>query len=252
MSRHIRKFHSKAAKRKAEDTTELLRMELIHSNKVPNIDSQLGCAMTTRGIKRATNEGYNKSDVKVPKPGDNDPTAKPTDEYDGGLDPLYVTDFKKLGPAKRWKQNTLVNQRFIMTLDQKRGPKEGEDLNIAATHALAFVMDNLIDDLQIPDEYLMTLQIGSREHRKEGLTGGTWKVPVGDFRERALYTQAMLENLSNELNSGQFTTNDVGFSASILFTRPEMKGGGPGQKISEHMAKESRWVCEIKNKDELC
>ena len=37
-----------------------------------------------------------------------------------------------------------------MTLDQKRRPKEGEDLNIAATHVLAVAMDNLIEDLQIP------------------------------------------------------------------------------------------------------
>ena len=43
--------------------------------------------MTTRGMKRATN-GDNKSVVKVPKPEDTDPTAEPTDEYDGGLDPL--------------------------------------------------------------------------------------------------------------------------------------------------------------------
>ena len=102
-----------------------------------------------------------------------------------------------------------------------------------------------------------TLQIGSREHRKKGLTGETWKVPVGVFTERALYTQALLENLTNVLNSGQFVTNDVGFSASILFTRPEMKGGkraegGAGQKIWEDINKESRCVCEIKNKDELC
>lgn len=67
----------------------------------------------------------------------------------------------------------------------------------------------------------------------------------------------MLENLSNVLNNGQFITNDVGFYASILFTRPEMKGskragGGPGQKIWQHIAKQSRCVCEIKNKDELC
>ena len=151
----------------------------------------------------------------------------------------------------------MVNQKFIITLDQKRGPRECEDLNIGATHALVLAMDNLTEDLQIPDEYLMTLQIGSREHRKEGLTGETWKVPVGDFTERALYTQALLENLTTVLNSGQFITNDEGFSASILFTLPEMKGskqagGGPGQKIWEHIAKESRCVCEIKNKDKLC
>ena len=89
------------------------------------------------------------------------------------------------------------------------------------------------------------------------MKGETWKVPVGDFTERALYTKAMLENLTNVLNIGHFITNDVAFSASILFTRPEMKGGkraggGPGQKIWEHIAKESRSVCEIKNKDDLC
>ena len=70
----------------------------------------------------------------------------------------------------------------------------------------------------------MTLQIGSREHRKEGLTGESWGVPVGDFTGRAAYPQALLQKLSNVLNSAQFITNDVGFSASVLFRRPETKG----------------------------
>ena len=88
----------------------------------------------------------------------------------------------------------------------------------------------------------MTLQIGSREHRKEGLTGETGKVPVGDFMERAMYTQAILEKLSHVLNSGQFITNDTAFSASVLFSRPERKGGkraggGPGQKLWNDIAK---------------
>ena len=103
----------------------------------------------------------------------------------------------------------------------------------------------------------MTLQIDSREHRKEGLTGESWKVPVGDFTGRAAYAQTLLQKLSNFLNSREFITDDVGFSASVLFTRPETKGskragGGPGQKIWDQMAKESRCVCEIKNKDTLC
>lgn len=103
----------------------------------------------------------------------------------------------------------------------------------------------------------MTIQTGSREHRKEGLTGKMWKVPVEDFTQRALYTQSVLAKLSNVLNSGQFITNYIGFSVSILFSRPERKGckragGGHGLKIWEHMARHSRCVCEIKNKDELC
>ena len=63
----------------------------------------------------------------------------------------------------------------------------------------------------------MTLQIGSREHRKEGLTGETWKVPVVDFMERPTYTQAILKNLSHVLNSGQFVTNDIAVSACFIF-----------------------------------
>ena len=31
-----------------------------------------------------------------------------------------------------------------------------------------------------------------REHRREGLTGETWKIPVGDFTNRALYTHSLL------------------------------------------------------------
>ena len=80
---------------------------------------------------------------------------------------------------------------------------------------------------------------------------------MGDFTGRAAYAQALLQKLSNVLISGQFITNDVGFSASVLFSRPETKGGkrtggGPGQKIWKHLAKESGCVCEIKNKDSFC
>ena len=130
-------------------------------------------------------------------------------------------------------------------------------MNIGATDALAVATDNLIEDLKIPEDYWMTLQTGSREHRKEGLTGEAWKVPVGDFTESALYTQSVLSKLSNVSTSGQFITNDIGFSVSVLFSRPERKGGkraggGPGQKIWDQMAKESKCVCEIKDKDELC
>ena len=208
-------------------------------------------------MKHETTEEESKPDVKASKPEEADSVPTTSDEYGGGPNPLFVADVKKLGPAKRWKKDAVVNQKFILSLDQTRGPKDGEDLNIGATHAIAVATDNLIEDLKIPEDYWMTLQIGSREHRKEVLTGETWKVPVSDFTKRALYTQSVLAKLSDVLNSGQFITNDIGFSASVLFTRPERKGGkragsGPGQKIWDQMAKESRCVCEIKNKDELC
>ena len=227
----------------------------MHASKVPHLseDSQTGGSVSTRGTKRSADDGI--PDVKELKP-----EVKPQEEnekYDEGPFLLFVANVTKLGPAKRWKQNVVVNQKFMMTLHQQHPPKESEDLNIAATYAIAEATDNLIEELKIPEDYWMTLQIGSKEHRRDGLTGETWKVDVGDFTKRAAMTQGVLQKLSHVLNSGEFITNDVGFSASVLFSRPERKGGkrasaGPGQKIWEKMAKESKCVCEIKNKDSLC
>lgn len=153
-------------------------------------------------------------DVKELKP-EMKPQEK-NEEYNKGPTPLFVANVTKLGSAKRWKQNAVVNQKFMMTLDQQRSPKESEDLNIAATHAIAEVTGHLIEELQIPEDYWMTLQIGSREHRRDGLTGETSKIDVGDFTKRAAMTQAVLQNLSHVLNSGEFITNDVGFSLESL------------------------------------
>lgn len=66
----------------------------------------------------------------------------------------------------------------------------------------------------------------------------------------------LLTNLSRVLNSGEFITRDTGFSASVLFTRLERKGGkgktSPGSKIWAKMAKESKCVHQISNTDNLC
>ena len=52
MLRHVKKFHSEAAKRKAEESAELTRLELLHASKVPHLseDSQTGGAVSTRGV----------------------------------------------------------------------------------------------------------------------------------------------------------------------------------------------------------
>ena len=48
MTAHVKKFHSEAAKRKAEEGAELLRLELLNSGKVPRLcnEEQTGGAVT--------------------------------------------------------------------------------------------------------------------------------------------------------------------------------------------------------------
>ena len=227
---------------------ELLRLELIHSTSIPSVEdpeTQQGGAMTTRGMKRGNESKDETIETKVAKSEADEPVEDTTDEYGGERDPLFVANVKKLRPAKRWKESAVVNQRFIMTLDQQRVPKPDEGLNIGATHAIAVAVDKLAEENNIPEEYEMTLQIGSREHIKDGHTGEFWKVPLGDFTTRAMFTQQMLNNVSRVLNSGELISSDIGFSASVLFMRPETKGGKrsgyiPGEKIWGKLAKELR------------
>ena len=141
----------------------------------------------------------------------------------------------------------MVNQRFIITLDQQRGPKPDEDLNIGATHAIVVAVDKLADENNIPEDYEMTVQISSHKHIKDGHTGESWKVPFRDFTKQAMFTQQMLKSVSRVLNSGEFISSDIGFSASVLFMRPETKGGkrsgsSPGEKLWKELAKELRCV----------
>ena len=72
-------------------------------------------------------------------------------EYGGGRDPLYVAKVKNLGPAKRRKKNTVVNQKFILHFEQQRGPKATEDLNIGAPHAIPVAVDKIIEANNIPN-----------------------------------------------------------------------------------------------------
>lgn len=260
MTAHVRKCHSETAepssKRKTEETTEPSGLELSKASKVPrksDVD-QTGGTVSTRGTKReATQE--QRLETKMTKQDDSDSSDEEEEETSNSnqkkFNQLFVANIKKLGPAKRWKKDVVINQKFIMTLDQQRPPSPLEDLNIEATFAIATALENLIQELKILDDFWMTLQIGSKEHQKEGLTGETWKISVKDFVKQAEMAQSLLNKIALVLNSAEFITRDVGFSASVLFSRPERKGGktaggGPGQEIWSQMCKQSRSVCEIK------
>ena len=54
LKKHFKNAHSEAAKRKAEDSAELARLELLHTNKVPRLSlgDQSGGAVSTRGMQQ--------------------------------------------------------------------------------------------------------------------------------------------------------------------------------------------------------
>ena len=254
MVAHVKKCHSEAAKRKAEESAELLRLELLNSGKIPRLDveEQTGGVVSTRGTKRSAEDSN--PDVKMAKREPESSETKTDDEK-----PLFQANIAKMGTPKKWKKGKVIDQKFTFTLDYMRDPKTEEDLGVEAVHALTIGMDNLMEDMAIDTkEYDLALQIGSKEHFKESSnTGETWHIPADDYFNRLQMTQAMLGHIANVLNSGQFISSDRGFSASMTLIRRDVKGGKragykPGAKIWEEVVKELRCVHEIKNKDELC
>ena len=254
MVAHVKKCHSEAAKRKAEESAELLRLELLNSGKIPRLDveEQTGGAVSTRGTKRSAEDSN--PDVKMAKREPESSETKTDDEK-----PLFQANIAKMGTPKKWKKGKVIDQKFTFTLDYMRDPKTEEDLGVEAVHALTIRMDNLMEDMAIDTkEYHLALQIGSKEHFKESSnTGETWHIPADDYFNRLQMTQAMLGHIANVLNSGEFISSDRGFSASMTLIRRDVKGGKragykPGAKIWEEVVKELRCVHEIQNKDELC
>ena len=80
MKAHVRKFHSEAAKRKAEESAELLRLELLNADKVPrlSVERQKGGAVTSS--KRTLDE-VESTPAKASKKGNDQDEAVRSDEY---------------------------------------------------------------------------------------------------------------------------------------------------------------------------
>ena len=236
----VRKFYSEAAKRKAEESAQLLKLELLNSNKVPrlSVEHQTGGAASTRGRKREISEEESKNNVKAPKPEDEDSTPTTSDEYGGGSDPLFQANIDKMGRPKNWKKRKVIDQKFTFSLEQRREATPDKDLGVGAVHALTVGMDTMIDDMKIdPTKYELAFETGSKERFKEAsLTGEKWPLPADDCYQRLQRTQSMLNHIANVLNSGEFISSDRGFSASMTLIRSDVKGRKhgnykPGTKI---------------------
>ena len=261
MLRHVRKYHSEAAKRKASHNAELDRLEILHSGKVPRLtvdDDQTGGA--TRGTKRTTEDDNDGPRGKASRSlVDYSDTSEDEDDDETGEVSLFKTNIVKMGAPKKWKKDRVIDQKLTFTLDQVREPEPEEDLGVAAVQAITDGIDGVIQDMNVdPSKYDLALQIGSKEHRKEsGTTGETWHIPADNYVKRLLMTQTLLRHMANVLNSGEFISSDRGFSASMTLIRRDVKGGKrtgykPGTRIWSEVTKELKSVHVITNNDELC
>ena len=139
LKRHVRKFHSEAAKRKAEDSAELARLELLHSNKVPKLEtdeSQTGGAVSTRIMKqdkekvdlKPTNDQLQSAKRKLDEAdilddGQDDFLVERAERLELSENPLFKANLTFLPYKRQCLKGAVKKEQFTVTFDQLRQPK---------------------------------------------------------------------------------------------------------------------------------
>ena len=144
MKKHFKKAHSEAAKRKAEDSAELARLDLLHTNKVPRLSlgDQSGGAVSTRGMQQES-----KTMDQNPTKDESQSAKRKLDEaglLDDGQDdflieranrleleknPLFKTNMAFFPYRRQGLKGAVKKEQFTVTFDQLRKPTREESLD---------------------------------------------------------------------------------------------------------------------------
>ena len=258
LKKHVRKVHSEAGKRKAEESAELLRLELLHSNKVPTLvsdESQQGGAVSTRRMKKDFDSA--KEDLKPlkdePRAGKRklEEDVDMSDLIDEGMDdflveranrlelsenPLFKANLTFLPYKRQGLKGAVKKEQFTVTFDQLRKPTEEESLGEGLLESLFEAVRETILKENLSDSTKVHLTLTPKEHsngtvNSRYLSHLKYGIPAKEFVHRGDYVHAMLESLARKMNSAQNMNPAIGFNATLTFiTYPDKGGKGPASK----------------------
>lgn len=230
MLRHVKKFHSEGAKRKAEANEELARMELLHADKVPRLsveDSQTGGAVSTRSMKKdSVRVKEDQSPVKKEErrtvkgkleDDDVDMSYMPDDGLDDFLiervdrlqlehKPLLKANLTFLPYQRQGLKGAVKKGQFSVTFDQQRKATTEENLGEGMSESLFQVLRDTILEEKLSDSTKVHLTLTSKEHLHGTLNSGLlsdvkYGIPIQEFINRSEYVHAMFGSLVQKMNS---------------------------------------------------
>ena len=220
MAAHVRKCHSEAAKRNAEELAELSKLEVLHANKVPrlSVDDQTGGAVSTRSMKkdpeRVKEEEDQPSMTKEPetkkrkfKEDDVDMSYMMDDGLDDFLieradrlqfehNPLFKADLTFLPYQRQGLKGAVKKQQFSVTFDQLRKATGEENLGDGMSESLFQAIRDTILKEKLSDSTQVHLTLTSKEHlhgtvNSGLLTDAKYGIPIQEFVKRSDYVHAM-------------------------------------------------------------
>ena len=172
---------SEAAKRIAEDSAELFRSELLHSNKVPKLESDdeshTGGAVSTRSMKqdkekvdlKPTNHQPQSAKRKLDEAdilddGQDDFLVERAERLELSENPLFKANLMFLPYQRQGLKGAVKKEQFTLTFDQLRQPKKTETLANGLSEYLFEGVRDTIRKENLPDSTRVHLTLNSKEH----------------------------------------------------------------------------------------
>ena len=281
MMAHVRKCHSEAAKRRAEESAELSKLELLHANKVPrlSLEDQTGGAVSTRSMKKDPEDitsmtkepetkkrKFKEDDVDVSymiDDGLDDFLIERADRLQLEHNPMFKANLTFLPYQRQGLKGAVKKQQFSVTFDQLRKATGEENLGDGMSESLFQAIRDTILKEKLSDSTQVHLTLTSKEHlhgtvNSGLLTDAKYGIPIQEFVKRSDYVHAIFESLARKMNSAQNMNPAIGFNATLTFiTYPDKGGKGPASKNPNRlpfnlMHKKKDTMILIKNSDELC
>lgn len=280
MKRHVRNHHSKEAERKAEESAELSRLELIHANQVPRLEEQTGGGVRTRSGESVTETptvNPKEPETRKRKLDDEDDVDMSYLADDGAddflkerarrlelnQDPMFRANLTFLPYQRKGLKGAVKKEQFSVTFNQLRQASDDENLGEGMSESLFQATRDTILQEKLPESTKVHLTLTSKEHSNGTVNSGflshlRYGIPVKEFVERGDYVHAMFESLANKMNSAQQMNPSIGFNATLTFiTYPDKGGKGPASKNPNRIPfrllhKKKDTVIQINNSDQLC
>ena len=167
--------------------------------------------------------------------------------------PLFAFDMTIVGPRKNWKN--VVNQtQFCAQLRQLREPVAEENIGNELTEALYQAIERELrrEDRHPNDWVNFSITAHGFTHAYQSIN-----FTVGEFLNKTLRLNELLENLAAKLNSNESFDHNQSFEVDVVFVKTPQRGRGrknrnPGQRCLDNENKRKRCIIPIKNRDDLC
>ena len=193
MTAHVKKFHSEAAKRKAEEDAELLRLELLNSDKVPRLgnEEQIGGAVSTRCMKEDLKSAKENLKLMIDKPqavkrklehdvdmsdrlddGSEDFLVERANRSELSENPLFKANLTFLPYKRQGLKGAVKKEQFSVMFDQLRKPTEEESLEEGLSESLFEAVRDTIVKENLQDSTKVHLTLTSKEHSNGTVNSG--------------------------------------------------------------------------------